>query len=126
MNFGPINKTGGEKRLNVAFSRAKQHMAVVSSIQYTAITNEYNDGANCLKNYLNYAEAMSQGDAERGRRVLSGISRWRDSAVADESEEDQTCRQLAGELRDRGYRVDTRVGQSHFRVDLAVRRTHEV
>ena len=28
MNFGPINQTGGEKRLNVAFSRAKQHMAV--------------------------------------------------------------------------------------------------
>ena len=27
MNFGPINKSGGERRLNVAFSRAKHHMA---------------------------------------------------------------------------------------------------
>ena len=33
MNFGPINQSGGEKRLNVAFSRAKQFMAVVSSIR---------------------------------------------------------------------------------------------
>ncbi|HHH27322.1 MAG TPA: DUF4011 domain-containing protein, partial [Polyangiaceae bacterium] len=41
MNFGPINKGGGEKRLNVVFSRAKRHMAVVSSIGYGAITNEY-------------------------------------------------------------------------------------
>ena len=34
MNFGPINQSGGERRLNVAFSRAKHHMAVVSSIQH--------------------------------------------------------------------------------------------
>ncbi len=62
MNFGPINKSGGEKRLNVAFSRAKQHMVVVSSITDADITNDYNDGANCLKNYLRYAEAVSCGD----------------------------------------------------------------
>ncbi|MCA9108244.1 MAG: hypothetical protein KDA83_22765, partial [Planctomycetales bacterium] len=55
MNFGPINKSGGEKRLNVAFSRAKQYIAVVSSIESTEITNDYNDGANCLKSYLRYA-----------------------------------------------------------------------
>ena len=29
MNFGPINQSGGERRLNVAFSRAKTHMALV-------------------------------------------------------------------------------------------------
>ena len=39
MNFGPINQTGGEKRLNVAFSRAKKHMAIVSSIRHADITN---------------------------------------------------------------------------------------
>ena len=31
MNFGPINMSGGEKRLNVAFSRAKHHMALVTT-----------------------------------------------------------------------------------------------
>ncbi len=63
MNFGPINKSGGERRLNVAFSRAKRHMAIISTIRYSAITNDYNDGAACLKNYLRYAEALSSGNA---------------------------------------------------------------
>jgi superfamily I DNA and/or RNA helicase len=48
MNFGPINCSGGEKRLNVIFSRAKRHMAVVTTIRAAAITNDHNDGANCL------------------------------------------------------------------------------
>ena len=34
MNFGPINQSGGERRLNVAFSRARHHMGVVSSIRH--------------------------------------------------------------------------------------------
>jgi len=37
MNFGPINRKGGEKRLNVIFSRAKKHMAIISSIKYADI-----------------------------------------------------------------------------------------
>ncbi len=41
MNFGPINQRGGEKRLNVIFSRAKHHMAIVSSIRHHDITNDY-------------------------------------------------------------------------------------
>ncbi len=76
MNFGPINKSGGERRLNVAFSRAKHHMAIVSSIQHADITNDYNDGANCLKNYLRYAEAVSTGNRDASHRVLHGMSRW--------------------------------------------------
>jgi predicted DNA-binding WGR domain protein len=122
MNFGPINKSGGEKRLNVAFSRAKQRMAVVSSIQSTAITNDYNDGANCLKNYLRYAEAVSRGDGAAAQRVLSGISRWGDSVHDSKSEQDVVGLQLAAALREKGYLVDASVGQSHFHVDLAVRR----
>lgn len=49
MNFGPINRKGGEKRLNVIFSRTKQHMAVISSIKYSDIKNEYNEGANYFR-----------------------------------------------------------------------------
>ena len=69
MNFGPINQRGGEKRLNVIFSRAKHHMAVVSSIRHDDITNDHNDGANSLKNFLQYAEATSK------RRRDAGASR---------------------------------------------------
>ena len=49
-------------------------MALVTSIRHHAITNDYNDGARCLKNYLRYAEAASKGDFTTTRRVLWEIS----------------------------------------------------
>ncbi len=123
MNFGPINKSGGEKRLNVAFSRAKHHMALVSSIHFADITNDYNDGANCLKNYLRYAEAVSTGNTEAARRVLRGMSRRRDAAEDGDGQAfDPVAEQLAEALTEHGFLVDHAVGQSHFRCDLAVRR----
>jgi superfamily I DNA and/or RNA helicase len=121
MNFGPINQSGGEKRLNVAFSRAKQFMAIVTSIRHHQITNDYNRGAGCLKNYLRYAEAISLGDVDSGRRVLAGISRWQDSATKNSHDQtDPLTRQIALALLRQGYQIDYGVGQSHFRVDLAV------
>jgi hypothetical protein len=123
MNFGPINRSGGEKRLNVAFSRAKHHMVVVSSIRHADITNEYNDGANCLKNYLRYAEAASAGDPQTARRVLQGMSRWRETAADEAADHDApVAEQLAQALVEQGFVVDRAVGQSHFRCDLAVYR----
>jgi len=121
MNFGPINKSGGERRLNVAFSRAKHHMAVVSSIQSTDITNEYNDGANCLKNYLRYAEAVSLGNGEATQRILHGMSRWQGAVEGPSGERDPVAEQMSSALEERGFVVDRAVGQSHFRCDLAVR-----
>ena len=55
LNFGPINQNGGDRRLNVLFSRAKKHMAVVSSIQSNDIVSD-NPGSMCLKNYLAFLE----------------------------------------------------------------------
>ena len=121
MNFGPINKSGGEKRLNVAFSRAKHHMALVSSIGAAEITNEYNDGANCLKNYLRYAAAVSVGDMAAAARVLIDLSGRRgDEAGRDATAEDAVVAQLADVLGQRGWQVALGVGQSHFRCALAV------
>ncbi len=121
MNFGPINKSGGEKRLNVAFSRAKHHMVLVSSIRHSRITNEYNDGANCLKSYLRYAEAISEGNSDAARRVLHAMSPWHDAVRETEERRDPLAEQIATALRQRGFEVDHHVGQSHFRCDLAVR-----
>jgi hypothetical protein len=126
MNFGPINKSGGERRLNVAFSRAKHHMAIVTSIQFADITNDYNDGANCLKNYLRYAEAVSTGNSEVSYRALRGMSRWQPTPDDPGSDpDDPVAEQIAAALTERGYVVDRSVGQSHFRCDLAVRRDGE-
>ncbi|MBI3408998.1 MAG: WGR domain-containing protein [Planctomycetes bacterium] len=121
MTFGPINQNGGERRLNVAFSRAKQHMVLVSSIHHHEITNDYNDGARCLKNYLRYAEAMSQGAQAAARRVL-GETGLQDSEPVCAAVADILLLELTTALRERGYEVASAVGQSSFRCDLAVRR----
>ncbi|HXI72491.1 MAG TPA: WGR domain-containing protein [Verrucomicrobiae bacterium] len=121
MNFGPINQRGGEKRLNVIFSRAKHHMAIVSSIRHHDITNDYNDGANSLKNFLHYAESVSKGDEGTARRVLENLNPLSRKALAPLSKGDAVVEKLAAALRDRGYAVELNVGQSKFRCDLAVR-----
>lgn len=125
MNFGPINQSGGEKRLNVAFSRAKHHMAVVSSIKSAAITNDYNDGANCLKSYLQYAEACSKGDADSAKRILRELAIWRDLEQTHDKPSSATVNQIAKALEERGYAVSVGVGMSHFRCDIAARRHGE-
>ncbi|MEV8373456.1 AAA domain-containing protein [Kribbella sp. NPDC056861] len=125
MNFGPINTSGGEKRLNVIFSRARQHMVIVSSIEPEAITNTYNDGANTLRRFLAYANAVSQANPEATRAALAQYptrggttaagtktSQVNKSAVVD---------QLTRALRDNGIVVETAVGESVFRCDLALR-----
>ena len=120
MNFGPINQRGGEKRLNVIFSRAKHHMALVSSIRHHDVTNDYNDGANSLRNFLHYAEAVSRGDAAMARRVLDNLNPLSRKALAPLSRGDAVVEQLAAALRARGHCVDLSVGQSRFRCDLAL------
>jgi predicted DNA-binding WGR domain protein/DNA polymerase III delta prime subunit len=120
MNFGPINKKGGEKRLNVIFSRAKKHMAVVSSIRHHHITNEYNEGANYFKRFLQYAELVSMGDMKNARSIL-------DSLVLNKKERGTSSvgsiilSQIKEQLEKRGYEVAEHVGQSAFKCSLAVK-----
>jgi predicted DNA-binding WGR domain protein len=125
MNFGPINQHGGEKRLNVIFSRARHHMAIVSSIRHQDITNDYNDGANSLKNFLYYAESVSKGDESTARRVLENLNPLSRKALSPLTRHDAVVEALAVALRGRGYTVESNVGQSKFRCDLAVRTAAE-
>lgn len=118
MNFGPINKRGGEKRLNVLFSRAKKSMCVVSSIKYTDIKNEYNDGANYFRKYLQYAELVSLGNLEAANNVLNSISNA--SAPASVS---PTAVAVKIELEKLGYCVTENIGQSSFKCSLGVKKS---
>ncbi len=123
MNFGPINQSGGEKRLNVAFSRSKHHMAIVSSIRHHAITNDYNEGARALKNYLHYADAYSAGNTETAQRILQELARGTSGeALRSEVPRHPVLDQIQQELEQCGYVVDRDVGQSQFRCHLAVYR----
>ncbi|MEP4652472.1 MAG: AAA domain-containing protein [Ilumatobacter sp.] len=125
MNFGPINQAGGERRLNVIFSRAKQHMMIVSSIVGSDITNTHNDGAAHLARFLDYAAAESVGGAG-GESVLRSL---RSSTASDGSrpvdERSAVATELAERLRLRGHAVDSGVGRSAFTIDVAVRRNGE-
>jgi predicted DNA-binding WGR domain protein len=121
MNFGPINQRGGEKRLNVIFSRARQHMAVISSIRHFDITNDYNDGANCLRSFLEYADACSTGDVATARRVLQAANPLAPRSTMGPPG-DPVAAQIASALQSQGLFVEANVGQSTFRLPLAVRR----
>ncbi|MGL4234817.1 AAA domain-containing protein, partial [Tabrizicola sp.] len=119
MNFGPINKMGGERRLNVIFSRAKENMVIVSSITSDAITNDYNLGANTLKTFLRYAETLSVGDEAGARIALRRISSAAERAEG--SALDVARSQIADRLRTAGIEVREGLGLSSFTVDLALR-----
>jgi predicted DNA-binding WGR domain protein/ABC-type iron transport system FetAB ATPase subunit len=120
MNFGPINKKGGEKRLNVLFSRARTHMAVVSSIRHGAITNEYNEGANYLKRFLQYAEMVSLGQMQGARSILDSLVLRKQESPSD-SRPSLVREQIRQQLQALGYVVDEQIGQSDFKCSLAVK-----
>jgi very-short-patch-repair endonuclease len=63
--FGPINNEGGERRLNVAITRARQSMTVVSSFSADEMdpARLRSEGAQMLARYLAYAES---GGADLG------------------------------------------------------------
>jgi len=124
MNFGPINKKGGEKRLNVLFSRARKHMAVVSSIRYEQITNEYNEGAGYLRRWLQYAEGISEGKMTMARTILDGLVRVQGGGEGRVTPT-MIRSQLKAQLVALGYIVDGPIGQSDFKCSLAVRRRPE-
>lgn len=122
MNFGPINRNGGEKRLNVAFSRAKKHMVVVTSMKSSQITNDYNFGPQCLKQYLRYVECMADSDVVGAMNALRQLSKWQSGTEGSEQGLSPVIQQIADALRAKNFLVDTQIGQSHFQIDIAVYR----
>ena len=63
MQFGTLNAVGGENRLNVAITRAREQIYVVTSIlpQQLEVSNVKNEGPKLLKAYLEYAQRVSEG-----------------------------------------------------------------
>ena len=107
MNFGPLNRQGGERRLNVAITRAKEQVVVFSSIHASQIdlsrTNAV--GAAHLKYFLDYAEKKVN--------IYSG-------GPAEETK-DGFREKIAEFLMEKGFQVEQNVGCSGFRIDLALR-----
>ena len=110
-NFGPLNREGGERRLNVAVTRAKDNVQLVASIYYTDIdlSRTQSEGARLLRAYLDYAQ---NGPLALEREIsVSGKDHF------DSPFEQEVC----DFLRDNGYSVDTQVGCSGYRIDMGLR-----
>ena len=120
MNFGPINQRGGEKRLNVIFSRAKRHMAIVTTIAPEAITNIHNDGARALRSFLAFAEAHSAGALDTAQAVLATLNPDAAQTFDGRLPPDPVRSTIAAALRAKGHEVHEHVGSASFRCDLAI------
>ncbi|MCL1944531.1 MAG: DUF4011 domain-containing protein [Firmicutes bacterium] len=110
-SFGPLSIKGGERRLNVAITRAKHNVKLVSSIRAHDIdaNRAKSVGARLLKEYLEYAE--------RGVKQLYENLDVKDINKFDSKFELEVYQVLV----DNGYKVNTQVGSSGFRIDLAVK-----
>ena len=111
MNFGPLNRVGGERRLNVAITRATTEVIVFSSFDSTMIdlTRTNSMAVQHLKNYLEFAE--------RGPIALGQFNRV--NQASDQFDSDFELA-VATRLRAAGWIVQTQVGVSRFRVDLGI------
>ena len=110
-NFGPLNRKGGERRLNVAITRAKYNVQVVSSIRSFDIdlNRTRAEGARLLKEYLDLAE--------NGLKVLNKDLIEDPNAKADSAFEED----VAEVIRQAGFKVDLQVGCSGYRIDICVK-----
>jgi hypothetical protein len=109
LNFGPLNRTGGERRLNVAITRARRQVVVFSSFDPEQLRAEETSSVG-IKHLRAYLDLAAQGTdvLPRDPRSTSVVDRHRES--------------IADALRERGLVVRTDVGLSEFRVDLSISR----
>ena len=110
MNFGPLNNVGGERRLNVAVSRARYEMMIFSTLRPEQIDLNRSGakGVEGLKRFLEFAQtgriAVLSTNAKKEAEDMS-------SALVDA---------VAQQVDAMGYKVDKQVGRSNFKVDIAV------
>ena len=110
MNFGPLNRDGGERRLNVAITRAKHEVVVFSGLRADQIdlTRTRARGVRDLKYFLDYAE--------RGPSALAAAT----TLAANDDPDSEFERMVADRIRAAGYEVHHQVGCSGYRIDLGI------
>jgi very-short-patch-repair endonuclease len=109
MNFGPMNRDGGERRLNVAITRARHELRVFTSLhaEQFDLSRTQAVGVRDLKHFLEFAERGPRALAESTKGSLGGFESPFEEAVASA-------------LASKGWQVQTQIGASSFRVDLGV------
>lgn len=111
MNFGPLSRNGGYRRLNVAITRAKYNIKIVGSIVPTDIDLEKvsSEGVKMLRSYIEFAQ--------QGIIALEKELTFNNNLEFDSPFEEA----VYNFLQSKGYNVVTQVGCSGFRIDMAVK-----
>lgn len=111
MNFGPLNRKGGERRLNVAITRATTEVVIFASFDPSMIdlTRTSAEAVHDLRHYLEFAE--------RGPTALGEVLKSVGGTNSFESDFEEA---VAEGLRRRGWSLHTQIGVSKFRIDLGV------
>ncbi len=125
-NFGWLNNENGENRLNVAISRAKEKVHIVTSITPDELVVEdlKHQGPAYLKKYLEYAFAVSSKDSETARKILLALANKEETPVEEEPGND-FIESVAEELEDLGMEVVRNVGIGGYKLDLAVKKNND-
>ena len=107
MNFGPLNQAGGERRLNVAVSRARYEMKVFSTLHPHQIDLQRTNavGVRGLKRFLEYAE--------------TGVLPCPAPQLHNQKS-DTIVEQISQKLREKGFEVHQNIGNSKFNIDIAL------
>lgn len=108
LNFGPINREGGWRRLNVAVSRARYEMQVFSTLRADQIdlNRTGSEGVAGLKAFLAYAE--------KGKTSLPlPMNNKKNEASSFETI-------IAKEISKKGFEVHTHIGCSSYKIDIAI------
>ena len=111
MNFGPLSREGGYRRLNVAITRAKYNVKLVGSIVPTDIDLDKvsSEGVKMLRSYIEFAQ--------QGFIALEKELTFNNFLDFDSPFEEA----VYDFLQSKGYNVVTQVGCSGFRIDMAVK-----
>ncbi|MGB7344846.1 MAG: DUF3320 domain-containing protein, partial [Pirellulaceae bacterium] len=109
VDFGALNRSGGERRLNVAVTRARVALRVYASFLPDELRAERSSarGVRDLKSFLDYAHRGFQTLAEQNEGSVGEFESPFEEAVAES-------------LTERGWNVEPQIGVSGFRVDLGI------
>lgn len=123
--FGSLNAKGGENRLNVAVTRAIKRVEIVASIEPQRdldVSTSLNVGPRVLRNYLRFAHSVAAENFDNVNLILKEINpnlQLRSNGGTNVIESPLEAEVLS-ELQKIGYDIHTQVGQSGFRIDMAI------
>lgn len=118
--FGVFNQRGGEHRLNVAITRARREIHLVTSIdpEQLRVETAAHDGPRHLKAYLQYARAVARGEPDAAATVLRDVGDGQPRAV--QGTKTPLHDAIVSALGGLGYPAKPLVGYSGYRIDVAV------